>query len=263
MQKRHKDRQQYFQEQIITTERYVIPYIGRHKKLEAGMRVLEIGCGEGGNIPPFLDRGCSVVGIDILEGKIEKARRFLADHPQRQHLSLIVQDIYEVDPTALEPFDLIVMRDVIEHIPDQERFMDFLKPFLKPGGCMFFGFPPWYMPFGGHQQVCRNKFLAALPWYHLLPVAVYRAILKAGGESENRINSLLANKRTGISIERFERILRKLNYQVKNRTLYLLNPNYEVKFKLRPIIQLPVLRSIPFIRNFYTTCAYYLVGEKQ
>jgi len=261
MQKRHQDRQLYFNEQSLTTRKYVIPYIQKHKTIGLGTRVLEIGCGEGGNIPPFLEAGCSVVGIDISKPQVERAREFLADHPQRDQLSLIVQDIYQVDPQALGTFDLIVMRDVIEHIPDQERFMAFLKPFLKTDGLIFFGFPPWYMPFGGHQQGCRNKYLSVLPWYHLLPAGIYRRVLRAGGESEGKIEHLLANKRTGISIERFQRILRKLNYKTIDRTLYLFNPNYEVKFKLKPVVQLPILRNAIFIRNFYTTCAYYLVGH--
>ena len=75
MQKRHLDRKLYFEEQSITTRDYVIPYISQHLQLKRGMRVLEIGCGEGGNMPPFLEIGCTVVGIDILESKIEKARQ--------------------------------------------------------------------------------------------------------------------------------------------------------------------------------------------
>ena len=53
-------------------------------------------------------------------------------------------------------FDVIILKDVIEHVPEQEKFVPYLKNFLKPGGQIFFGFPPWYMPFGGHQQVCKN-----------------------------------------------------------------------------------------------------------
>lgn len=261
MQKRHLDRKMYFEEQSITTRNYVIPYISQHLRLKRGMRVLEIGCGEGGNMPPFLEIGCTVVGIDILESKIGKASRFIADHPQRHQLTLQVQDIYDVDPSTYEPFDLIVMRDVIEHIPNQDRFMAFLKPFLKEDGLIFFGFPPWYMPFGGHQQVCKNKLLAVMPWYHLLPVSLYCRILRAGGESDNKIKNLLANKRTGISIERFEGILRQLDFSIKNRTLFLFNPNYKVKYNLPPTRQVPILDAIPFARNFYTTCVYYLVEK--
>ena len=57
MQERHRNRKLYFDEQVQTTERYVIPYIEAVYPLHEGLRVLEIGCGEGGNLKPFLDRG--------------------------------------------------------------------------------------------------------------------------------------------------------------------------------------------------------------
>ncbi len=53
MQERHRSREQYFKELAITSRKYFIPYITRYKKIEAGMNILEIGCGEGGNLLPF------------------------------------------------------------------------------------------------------------------------------------------------------------------------------------------------------------------
>ena len=67
MQKRHSDRLLYFNEQIYTTRKYVIPFIEKHHDVTGDMSVLEIGCGEGGNLQPFLDLGCKVTGIDICE----------------------------------------------------------------------------------------------------------------------------------------------------------------------------------------------------
>ncbi|HPT44163.1 MAG TPA: hypothetical protein PLH52_09935 [Paludibacteraceae bacterium] len=57
MQKRHADRQNYFQEQILVTEKYVLPYIENTINISGEMTVAEIGCGEGGNLKPFLDLG--------------------------------------------------------------------------------------------------------------------------------------------------------------------------------------------------------------
>jgi 2-polyprenyl-3-methyl-5-hydroxy-6-metoxy-1,4-benzoquinol methylase len=62
-----------------------------------------------------------------------------------------------------------LLKDVIEHIHDQPKLIAWMKSYLAPNGTIFFGFPPWQMPFGGHQQLCRNKVLAKLPYYHLLP----------------------------------------------------------------------------------------------
>ena len=75
MQKRHADRQLYFNEQSITTQKYVIPFIEKHKPITADSHILEIGCGEGGNIKPFLDLGCQVTGIDIMRKAINGMRK--------------------------------------------------------------------------------------------------------------------------------------------------------------------------------------------
>ena len=46
MQKRHLDPLQYINEQIFTTQKYIIPFIEQVKKIDATIQVLEIGCGE-------------------------------------------------------------------------------------------------------------------------------------------------------------------------------------------------------------------------
>ena len=256
MQERHHNRLLYFHEQAETTEKYVIPYIEQVFPLREGLRVLEIGCGEGGNLKPFLDRGFHCTGIDLNKAQIENAKVFMADHPHLDKLTLIAEDIYNIEPA---PFDLIILRDVIEHIHNQERFMGFLKRFIAPGGVVFFGFPAWMMPFGGHQQVCISK-LSKTPFIHLLPAKLYAWLMRKAGESEGTIEALLEIKETGITIERFERILKHENYRTLVKTLWFIQPNYEVKFHLHKMRVWPVLRALPWIRNFYTTAGDYVVG---
>jgi SAM-dependent methyltransferase len=259
MQKRHSNRQQYFLEQETTTRKHVIPFIGKFKEITPELRVLEIGCGEGGNLKPFLDCDCRVTGIDLSEHKIGLARSFFADHPQNERLQLICDDIYRMDPPE-DPFDVVIMRDVIEHIHDQERFMAYVKPFMHGSTLFFLAFPPWQNPFGGHQQICRNKIAGHLPWIHLFPVPVYRGILRAGGESDATVENLLEVKETGISIERFERIIKNQSYRIVAKKYFLINPNYEVKFGLRPMEQAGWFAAIPGIRNLLTTSAYYILS---
>jgi len=260
MQERHQNRQKYFQEQVYTTGKYVIPYIQTVMNVRPETRVLEIGCGEGGNLKPFLDMGCNVVGIDILPNKIENARSYYKEHPFIHNLQLIVKDIYEVEAGENFVFDLIIMRDTIEHIPDQDRFLEHLKNFLKPEGKIFFAFPPWRMPFGGHQQICHHKWLSKLPYFHILPEFIYRSILKLFGESEVTIQDLIDIKNTRLSIATFHKILRKRNFVIQKQDYYIINPNYEVKFGLQPK-KLPPFMAIPFLKDFYTTAVYCVVGK--
>src|SRR5688572_12264344 len=137
-----------------------------------------------------------------------------------------------------------------------------LKSFLNEDGYIFFAFPPWQMPYGGHQQVCKNSFLSKLPYYHLLPGGLYKAILKAGGENELTINELMEAKSTGISIEEFEKALAFNNLETLGKEHFLFNPIYSYKFGVKPKKQYSVIRNIPFLRNFFTTACYYLVGRK-
>jgi len=260
MQKRHKNKQQYFTEQAKTTKKYVVPLLSNFLNIDSNITVLEIGCAEAGNLKPFVDLGCKVTGIDIACGRIELAKEFYKDHKNRNNLELICEDIYNVKPSD-KKYDVIVMRDVIEHIPNQEKFMGFVKEFLKDDGKFFLGFPPWQNPFGGHQQVCNNKFISKLPYIHLLPRSIYSAILKAFGETKGTIKGLIEIKDTGISIERFEKILKTENYTINKRTFYLVNPNYETKFGLKPRKLTKLVASIPWVRNFFTTAMYYVVSK--
>jgi SAM-dependent methyltransferase len=262
MHERHTNKEKYFNEQAYTSEKYVIPFLADQIKINKDTSILEIGCGEGGNLKPFLDLGCKrVVGIDLSKGKIEQANIMFAKHPNKGNIEFIHADIYEIND--LGEFDIILTRDVLEHIHGQEKFMEFVKKFLKPHGKFFLGFPPWYNPFGGHQQICESRILSKLPFFHILPKNIYKLILIIFGESAAKIRALLEIKETGITIDRFEKILRKTKYKIDKRFFYFINPNYEIKFKLKPREQLKILASIPFIRNFIITASYYIVSTNR
>ena len=262
MQERHKDRKAYFEEQGITTLKYVIPYIEQARTIQAGTSVLEIGCGEGGNLVPFIAMDCEVIGIDLNTRQVENAKEFIQDKFPNKQVGLLNQNIYDVKHEDIGTFDIIMLRDVIEHIPNQKRFMNHLKSFMKPDGLVFFGFPPWTMPFGGHQQICRSKLLSKTPYFHLLPKFIYKGILHAFGENADVVEELLEIKDTGIGINTFQRYVHANNYQFVEKDLYLINPNYEIKFGLKPRPQVAVIRSIPYLRDFLTTCCYCLIRVK-
>jgi SAM-dependent methyltransferase len=257
----HKDKQVYFEHQYRNSQQYIVPFIEKIRPVGEPMRVLEIGCAEGGVLKAFTDLGCICTGIELKENRLELAREFMATEIETGKIRFIARDIYDIDVEKDLPqrFDLIILKDVIEHIHDQEKLLNRLHDYLAPGGSIFFGFPPWYMPFGGHQQMCANKKLAKLPYFHLLPMPLYRSVLRLFGETEVKVENLAEIKETGISIERFERIIKRSGYRVDRKIYYLVNPIYKYKFKLEPREQFPLLSVIPFARNFITTAMYYLV----
>lgn len=256
MQKRHQNRGAYFNELSITSKNYFIPYINRFKTIEAGMNVLEIGCGEGGNLLPLSQMGCHVTGVDMAASRIEEAIQFFADNQAKG--DFIASDIFLLKHLEAS-FDVIICHDVYEHLDHKAIFLSNLQKYLKPDGFVFISFPAWQMPFGGHQQICRNKLLSHFPFIHLLPRVAYKRLLQLGGESSDCIEELLHIKETRASIEPFEALLRDHHVQIIDRTLYFINPHYEIKFGLKPRLLSPFFAAIPYLRNFLTTSCFYII----
>ena len=238
---------------------YIVPFVEKHKTIIPGMRVLEIGCAEAGVLKAFTEKGCITVGVELDEARLVLAREFMNQELELGQISFISKDIYKVDVERElnGRFDIIILKDVIEHIHNQEKLISWMKGLLNPAGVIFFGFPPWQMPFGGHQQVMTNKLLSKLPYFHLLPMAAYKGLLKFFKQD---VASFAEIKETGISIERFEKIVATTGYKVVNKKHYFLNPIYTYKFGWKPLHQLGLVSAIPVVRNYLTTCVYYLIA---
>jgi hypothetical protein len=94
-------------------------------------------------------------------------------------------------------------------------------------------------------------------------MSLYKSVLRFFKEPEYVINDLAEIKETGISIERFEKIVKQTNYAVVGKIDYLFNPIYEYKFNLKPKKQNALISKIPYFRNFVTTCVYYIIRDEQ
>lgn len=259
MQKRHIDRKRYFEEQAQTSKRYYIPYI---KNIIGHLptKVLEVGCGEGGNLLPCAESGCEVVGVDMADSRIQQARTFFADKNQKG--TFIASDIFQLKDLK-KTFPLILIHDVVEHIEHKAQFLSDLKRYLSSDGVLFVAFPAWQMPFGGHQQIAQGKVVSHLPFIHLLPRSLYKWVLKLCGEKEDAINELLSIKQTKCTIEIFKTIARETEYQIISEQLYFINPHYEIKFGISPRKLNKTISAIPYLRNFFSTSCFYILRKTE
>ena len=264
MQLRHSNRLQYFNELASTTREYYIDYLKDHFNLSAKCKVLEIGCGEGGNLLPFAELGCNVKGIDISKTRIEQAREFFEYYNTSGEF--VCQNFITTEkPNSEEDrFDIILVHDVIEHIepPFKADFIRNIKPFLRKNGIVFFGFPAWQNPFGGHQQITRG-IASKLPFIHLLPYLIYKGLLKTSGVPQNAIDELMSIKRAKMPIEQFENLISNEGFSIINRSLWFINPHYRQKFGLKPRRVWKWASHIPYFRNYYTTSAFYILKNEK
>lgn len=259
MQERHQNRRQYFKELAETSEKYYIPYIESFIDINWQQAyILEIGCGEGGNLLPFAKRGSIVYGVDMAEGRIRQAMEFFQE--ENENGTFISSDIFELEDLQ-HKFDLILLHDVIEHIADKKGFIQKVSEYLAPHGTLFVGFPAWQMPFGGHQQIARNKLISHTPFIHLLPGFLYKNLLQIAGEIDTKTAELLDIKKTGTTIEMFQTLAIRSGYDIINRRLYFINPHYETKFGMKPRRLWPFITAIPYIRNFFSTSCFFLLKK--
>lgn len=256
MQKRHLNKEIYFKELANTSREFYIDYVNDFITITPNISILEIGCGEGGNLLPFAEIGCKVQGIDIAKTKIENARDMFQ---KAGYNSMFYSEDFFHFKTETK-FDLIIIHDVIEHIDIKKKgeFIRKTTSLLKANGIVFWGFPAWQMPFGGHQQMCRNKICSKLPFIHLLPNFIYKSILKLGKERQAVIDALIETKRDKVTIEAFETLLENNGQKIKARKLWFINPHYKQKFNLKPRELYKWIGKIGYIRNYFSTSCFYI-----
>ena len=247
-----------------TAQDHLLPWVKPFMPTDRSWKVLEVGCAEAGVLKAFLQHGHSAMGIELDEHRAGLAKQFLAEEIAEGRASIRRDNIYDVEAEDLLEggFDLVILKDVIEHIEHQELMVPRLAEFLAPGGRIVFAFPPWLMPFGGHQQLGFTPWVSRIPWLHVLPKGLYARYLKMVGEPEHIQKELISIYNTGISIERFEGIVRQSGLHQDARILWLFNPIYAFKFGIKAQALPSVFAALPYIRNTYCTAAYYLVSRQ-
>ena len=100
-------------------------------------------------------------------------------------------------------------------------------------------------------------------FYHLFPTSIYRLLLKIFRADADCIKELLAIKKTSVSVELFERLIKKTSLSILNRQLWFINPHYKIKFGLSPHKLSKMISDIPYLRNFASTSCFYILKEKK
>lgn len=124
----------------LTIEKWLLKFgLNEHSK------VLEIGCGIGTVTELILrhNKQGNVLAVDISTKSINLAKSRLVEH---KNLTLLAGDIIDID--LKEKFDLIVLPDVLEHIPIEQHNLLFAKlsALLEATGSIVIHIPnPYYL----------------------------------------------------------------------------------------------------------------------
>lgn len=97
-------------------------------QLTEGRTLLDVGCGDGQLLDTARDEGWQPRGIDLCEPAIEICRR--------RSLPASTTDFFDTSLDGAR-FDVIVMSELIEHVPAPQRFLERAEALLEPGGALY------------------------------------------------------------------------------------------------------------------------------
>src|SRR3989338_3523493 len=112
----------------IHKEKFIYDFVGR---LSKGIKVLDIGCGNGHFLSRLREQGCqNLQGVDI------------ANYLQDKSIAHSVVDInVEKLPFPDNSFDVVTAFQVLEHLENYFLIEQEIKRILKPGGYFIFSVP--------------------------------------------------------------------------------------------------------------------------
>jgi SAM-dependent methyltransferase len=148
-------------------------------RLDAGSRVLEVGCGTGGVTRRLaMETGASAIGVDINPHGIEAASAAAAREGVASRVSFQVVDAGTRLPFAAASFDAIFCNDAINHLPGRaELFVDWHRV-LKPGGRLLFTDPIVVTGPVTNEEI---RIRSSIGFYLFLPAGCNERLLEEAG----------------------------------------------------------------------------------
>lgn len=241
--------EKHFYEQEKYTNEYLIPYLNENLETfkDTNIKILEVGSAEGGTLSILDSLGYEIDGIEISQPRVDIALKKL-----KPEIIVSTGDITtKIDTDKKGYYDLIIMRDVIEHIEDKQAAFDNINSLLSEKGHLFVTFPLKYSAYAGHQQNYKS-WIKYVIFISLLPDFVIKFLHKITGEND-RLDNLLYTKRCTLSYFRFKKLVKE-KWSTHHIGFFLLRPVYKQRFGW-PIVK---NLNIPFFREFSNGCEVIL-----
>jgi len=245
----------YFEYQRIVCREVVIPWLQQHIALE-GLLVGDFGAHHGGMVDALREWGhvAGAIGLELSESVVASSP-FVSDETFRLERADVL-----APGSHVPKFDLVLLHDVLEHVPEYGRAVDAIRSSLRDGGYAFISFPPYYSAFGGHQQYARGV-ARFTPFVHLLPAPVFYRVAEPGEQeymtAEGALEDMVSVRRTRLTLAAAERAFTRARLDVVSHELFLVRPEYTVRYRLKAR-DAGVVGRVPVVRELVNGAFYLL-----
>ena len=243
----------YFEYQRTLASSYYIPFLIKNNVELENKNILEIGCGNGGFISAFGDFSDYCVGFDLKNldwGKNNVKYR-----------QLDVFDDKLVDQIDSK-FDVIILRDVIEHLDNKQtnKLFKQIELLSNSNALILITFPPFYSPFGLHQQVLLKSMLRFIPYLSLIPKDLTK-VLTEEDSNKDGVEELLSLYDSKKTISMFYKLINNHRYRIIDEKFFHIRPSHQIRYGLKTI-ESKLIWHIPIIRELLITGTVFLINKK-
>ena len=212
---------------------FIIKTVPNFQDLIRGKDVLDFGCGYGIQAAALARTSAAhVVGLDLPRPVL------LEQWQERRQLGLANLELTTELPDD-RLFDVVLSCSAFEHFADPVGILELMRRRCKVGGLVIITFAePWLSPRGTHVE-----YFTKLPWVNVLfsedTVMAVRSRYRSDGATRYEDIEGGLNRMT---VARFHQIMHSSGMQVE-------------RFSLFAVKNLPVVTTLPIVREFLTSAA--------
>jgi 2-polyprenyl-3-methyl-5-hydroxy-6-metoxy-1,4-benzoquinol methylase len=237
----------------------IVPLLIEQGIFKAGDKVAEIGSAEGGVLHALAEAGASeAIGTDIAIERIQTGE--LITKIAGLDVKYSTHDIIGEEPHAEwhNRYDLVILRDVIEHLDSAYTALANIRKIMKPCGYLYVTFPSYYSPFGGHQHTLAGNALTKLPYIHYFSKGFFEFMIQSGRPQD--IEEVMRLRNIRLTPDKFKKAALKAKLNIYREDYYILRPVFKAKFGL-PALKMPTFLGIPPFNSVFSTESSFILQK--
>ena len=243
----------YFQYQRLLAADYYIPLLKSwNVEILSDKLILDIGCGDGGFLSAFSELNCQCTGVEIKD----------FNWSNQKNITYKIGDITNanLNHQLKNEWDLIILRDVIEHIPHKIKptFLNAISKLMSKHTKLLITFPPFYSPFGLHQQVLLKSIFSNMPYLSWVPKSILIPFLEFIGDEE-KLTELTEIYDSKMTVRGFNALINQNSFFINKQEKYHIRPSHQIRYGIN--MKKTGLADFPLLQEFLVTGCTYLLSN--